>query len=134
VRRQVLVLLLEVFLVRSHRRVPLRGPRRLRRTHVGVVGVLGRAAVGVILRLRQRRLVVLLRLVHRGGVLLLRGGLSLRQRALQLRLPRRARFPLGCLRCVPVLGQLLDPRLDQRLVRLGHGQLGRRLSLVGLGG
>src|SRR5699024_3469561 len=96
--------------------------------------VLGRAAVGVILRLRKCRLVVLLRLVHRGGVLLLRGGLSLRQRALQLRLPRRARLPLGVLRRVPVLGQLLDPRLGRRLVRLGYGQRGRRLSLVGLGG
>src|SRR5699024_12451026 len=64
VRRQVLVLLLEVFLVRSHRRVPLRGSRRLRRTHIGAVGVFGRTAVGVILRLRQRRLVVLLRLVQ----------------------------------------------------------------------
>src|SRR5699024_9706042 len=66
--------------------------------------------------------------------LLLRGGLSLRQSVLQRPLPGRARLPLGVLRRVSILGQLLDPRLDQRLVCLGHGQLGRRLSLVGLGG
>src|SRR5699024_1137294 len=56
------------------------------------------------------------------------------QSVLQRPLPGRARLPLGVLRRVSILGQLLDPGLDQRLVRLGHGQFGRRRGLVGLSG